>query len=140
MFRADMHTESDTDAGPTTRPRKRQKINHAVPKPSDFAPRVSSSWKVGAHVSAAGGVENTIVNAARVRYVSLLLFRPWGSDLMHHHKGQRLCSLRQIATQMVFSPSNKRKRRVFQSTHARIWLRPQIHSASWKLPHQSCKP
>ena len=73
MFRADMHTENDGDASPTKRPRKaRQRKEHVTPKPSDFAPRVSSAWKVGAHVSAAGGVENSIVNAARVRCVSRL--------------------------------------------------------------------
>lgn len=65
-----MHTENDANAshGPTKRPRKAQsKKAHPNPKPSDFASRVSSAWKVGAHVSAAGGVENAIVNAARVR-------------------------------------------------------------------------
>ncbi|KAG6371883.1 xylose isomerase-like protein [Boletus reticuloceps] len=71
-------------AGPTKQPRKaRQKKEHAIPKPSDFAPRVSSAWKVGAHVSAAGGVENTIVNAARVGANAFALFvksqRKWSS-------------------------------------------------------------
>lgn len=71
MFLPDTrHTENDVVASPTKRPAKvRQKKEQAVPKPSDFAPRVSSPWKVGAHVSAAGGVENSIVNAARVRCV-----------------------------------------------------------------------
>lgn len=70
-----MHTENDTDAGPMKQSRKaRQKKGHANPKQSDFAPRVSSAWKVGAHVSAAGGVENTIVNAARVRCVFSVSF------------------------------------------------------------------
>lgn len=36
------------------------------PKPADYRPRVSSPWKVGAHVSAAGGVENAVQNAADV--------------------------------------------------------------------------
>lgn len=30
--------------------------------------RVSSNWKVGAHVSAAGGVENAVMNAAKIGY------------------------------------------------------------------------
>jgi hypothetical protein len=41
------------------------------PKPSDFPLRVNSSWKVGAHVSAAGGVENAITNAAAIGCVVL---------------------------------------------------------------------
>ena len=36
------------------------------PKPEDYRPRVSSLWKVGAHVSAAGGVENAVQNAAEL--------------------------------------------------------------------------
>jgi AP endonuclease-1 len=76
--------QNDADASPTKRPRKvRQQKEHVIPKPSDFAPPVSSAWKVGAHVSAAGGVENTIVNAARVRANAFALFvksqRKWSS-------------------------------------------------------------
>lgn len=87
VSRADMYTENDAGAGPTKRPRKaRQRKEHVIPKPSDFAPRVSSAWKVGAHVSAAGGVENSIVNAARVRYVSRLLCFLRGNGLVHHRR------------------------------------------------------
>ena len=65
------YTEDDADTGPPKRARTvRRKETQATPTPSDFAPRVSSAWKVGAHVSAAGGVDNTVVNAARVRYVA----------------------------------------------------------------------
>ncbi|KAF8125960.1 xylose isomerase-like protein [Boletus edulis] len=76
--------QNNAVASPTKQPRKaRQKKTHAIPKPSDFAPRVSSAWKVGAHVSAAGGIENTIVNAARVRANAFALFvksqRKWSS-------------------------------------------------------------
>ncbi|KAF9220198.1 AP endonuclease [Gyrodon lividus] len=59
------------------------KTDRSAPKPSDFAPRVSSPWKIGAHVSAKGGVENTIVNAARVGANAFALFvksqRKWSS-------------------------------------------------------------
>ncbi|THU82430.1 AP endonuclease [Dendrothele bispora CBS 962.96] len=45
--------------------------------------RVSSKWKVGAHVSAAGGVENSIINAAKIGGSSFALFlksqRKWES-------------------------------------------------------------
>ena len=36
------------------------------PKLGDYRVRVTSPWKVGAHVSAAGGVENAIQNAAEL--------------------------------------------------------------------------
>lgn len=32
--------------------------------------RTQSVWKVGAHVSAAGGVENSVSNAAKIGYVA----------------------------------------------------------------------
>ncbi|KAG8217947.1 xylose isomerase-like protein [Butyriboletus roseoflavus] len=76
---------NDADASHTKQSRKaRKKKEDANPKPSDFAPRVSSAWKVGAHVSAAGGVENVIVNAARVRWASRpLCFILNDNGLMH---------------------------------------------------------
>jgi AP endonuclease 1 len=40
------------------------------PEPVDVSPSnrkyVSSPWKIGAHISAAGGVENAIVNAHNI--------------------------------------------------------------------------
>ncbi|KAJ3827767.1 xylose isomerase-like protein [Lentinula raphanica] len=45
--------------------------------------RVSSKWKVGAHVSAAGGVENAVLNAAKIGANAFALFlksqRKWSS-------------------------------------------------------------
>lgn len=38
------------------------------PRPEDYPERVTSPWKVGVHVSAAGGVENAVRNAAAVGY------------------------------------------------------------------------
>ena len=37
---------------------------------SRFPTRMDSPWKFGPHVSAAGGVENAVVNAASIGYVS----------------------------------------------------------------------
>ena len=58
------------DAGPSEpgrKPKKRaRKEPAAEPKPEHYMTRFFSSWKVGPHVSAAGGVENAIVNAASV--------------------------------------------------------------------------
>ncbi|KAF5319096.1 hypothetical protein D9611_014086 [Ephemerocybe angulata] len=39
-----------------------------------FLPRVQSPWKVGAHVSAAGGVENAVLNAAAIGANAFALF------------------------------------------------------------------
>lgn len=44
----------------------RRKKNAAEPTPGDFPPRVSREWKVGAHISAAGGIEQAITNAAKI--------------------------------------------------------------------------
>ncbi|PPQ82818.1 hypothetical protein CVT25_009196 [Psilocybe cyanescens] len=51
--------------------------------PSQFLPRVESHWKVGAYVSAAGGVENAVTNAASIGANAFALFlksqRKWES-------------------------------------------------------------
>lgn len=47
------------------RPRK-AKAKPEEPKPEDFPCRTKSLWKVGVHVSAAGGVENAVPNAAKL--------------------------------------------------------------------------
>lgn len=51
-------------------PKKQRKRTKALeePKPEDYPPRVLNEWKVGPHVSAAGGVENAIWRAASVGY------------------------------------------------------------------------
>ncbi|EJD35058.1 AP endonuclease [Auricularia subglabra TFB-10046 SS5] len=72
----------DGDAAPT--PKKR--AGRAKKAAADEAPlpvRVQSAWKVGAHVSAAGGVENAVLNAARIGAGAFALFlksqRKWVS-------------------------------------------------------------
>ncbi|RPD67489.1 AP endonuclease [Lentinus tigrinus ALCF2SS1-7] len=53
------------------------------PKPEDFPARMTNRWKIGPHVSSAGGVENAIVNAARVGANAFAIFlksqRKWDS-------------------------------------------------------------
>jgi AP endonuclease-1 len=39
-----------------------------VAKIDDFLSRIDTPWKIGAHVSSAGGVENAVRNAARIGY------------------------------------------------------------------------
>ena len=48
------------------KPKRRRKEPPSEPKPGDYMTRFASDWKVGPHVSAAGGVENSVVNAASV--------------------------------------------------------------------------
>lgn len=47
-------------------PRKKKVKEVIEPEPSDYPSRVESPWKIGAHVSAAGGLENAIINAAEI--------------------------------------------------------------------------
>ena len=47
----------------------KRKTKAQLPDPDTFLTRVESPWKVGAHVSAVGGVENAIVNARAIGYV-----------------------------------------------------------------------
>ena len=37
--------------------------------PTDFPPRSDLEWKIGAHISAAGGVEESITNGAKIGFV-----------------------------------------------------------------------
>ncbi|KAF8163804.1 xylose isomerase-like protein [Crassisporium funariophilum] len=63
--------------------RKRKTKAKDVPDKSTFLERVESPWKIGAHVSAAGGVENAVVNAAAIGANAFALFlksqRKWTS-------------------------------------------------------------
>lgn len=59
-----LHTE--IQAYPVTQRAKK------ASKPETFLPRVNSPWKVGAHVSAAGGIENAVVNAVSIGFVRLI--------------------------------------------------------------------
>ncbi|KAG1725718.1 xylose isomerase-like protein [Suillus paluster] len=63
--------------------RKMRKKTNQEPSTEDFPVRVSSPWKIGAHVSAAGGVENAVRNAAMVGANAFALFvksqRKWDS-------------------------------------------------------------
>lgn len=58
-------------------------------KPETFLPRVNSPWKVGAHVSAAGGIENAVVNAVSIGANAFALFlksqRKWTSPVLSEY-------------------------------------------------------
>ncbi|PCH37672.1 AP endonuclease [Wolfiporia cocos MD-104 SS10] len=66
--------------------RKRSKASVAEPVPTDFAPRAQVLWKIGPHVSAASGVENAILNAAKVGANAFALFlksqHKWSSSAL----------------------------------------------------------
>ena len=70
----------------------------AEPAPGDFAPRAANAWKIGPHVSSAGGVENAIVNAASVGYVHPI----HGSRVVciQAAQGERICNLPQVSAQV----------------------------------------
>lgn len=75
--------ESEHGTSVTTPAQKKRKKTVDEPLTEDFPVRVSSPWKVGAHVSAAGGVENSVLNAAMVGANAFALFvksqRKWDS-------------------------------------------------------------
>lgn len=64
--------DGEDEKGETQKKKRKRKKAEVVYKLQDFPARGSSRWKVGPHVSAAGGVENTIINAASIGCVLLL--------------------------------------------------------------------
>ncbi|KAH9952040.1 AP endonuclease [Amylocystis lapponica] len=71
-------------AKPTKKPTRRRKAQTDELKPEDFPARIENLWKFGPHVSAAGGVENAVLNAAAVGANAFGLFlksqRKWESS------------------------------------------------------------
>ncbi|KAG8945984.1 hypothetical protein FRC04_012102 [Tulasnella sp. 424] len=74
--------EPTKEAKPRTRTRK-PKEPPPEPTLADFTPRVNNEWKIGAHVSGAGGLENAVSNAATIGANAFALFlksnRKWES-------------------------------------------------------------
>ncbi|KAJ7494297.1 xylose isomerase-like protein [Mycena galericulata] len=68
---------------PATKKIKSTKAKGKAAAPLQYGQRPESLWKVGAHVSAAGGIENAIINAAAIGANSFALFvksqRKWTS-------------------------------------------------------------
>lgn len=56
--------EQHAEPEPSELPKKKRKKAEVVYTLDDFLPRPISDWKIGPHVSAAGGIENTVINAA----------------------------------------------------------------------------
>jgi AP endonuclease-1 len=57
------------NAAPEKSQKRRESKSKKQPDDQNFLPRINSPWKVGAHVSSSGGVENSVVNAAMIGYV-----------------------------------------------------------------------
>ncbi|KIM77488.1 hypothetical protein PILCRDRAFT_11935 [Piloderma croceum F 1598] len=76
------------------------------PRPEEFRTRISSPWKVGVHVSAAGGVENAIQNAAELGANSFALFlksqRKWSSPPL---KKKSISAFKSRMNAFGYSPS-----------------------------------
>ncbi|KAI0638661.1 xylose isomerase-like protein [Trametes polyzona] len=76
--------ETYVESGIVEKPLRRKKpLQHPEPKPEDFATRATNPWKIGPHVSSAGGVENALANAAAVGANAFAIFlksqRKWES-------------------------------------------------------------
>ncbi|KAJ3513133.1 hypothetical protein NLJ89_g3121 [Agrocybe chaxingu] len=78
----------DNEEEPGDVPKSTSKTRKTKPKAaetdrSEFLERLETPWKIGAHVSSAGGVENAVVNAAMIGANSFALFlksqRKWTS-------------------------------------------------------------
>ncbi|KAJ6630382.1 xylose isomerase-like protein [Mycena sp. CBHHK59/15] len=70
----------------TSRTKGKGKGKDKAVDPLQYAERTPSLWKVGAHVSAAGGIENAIINASAIGANSFALFvksqRKWTSPAL----------------------------------------------------------
>ncbi|KZT02361.1 AP endonuclease [Laetiporus sulphureus 93-53] len=87
--------------------RVRPKAVLVEPVPTDFAPRAVNAWKIGPHVSGAGGVENTIVNAAAVGANAFAVFvksqRKWVSSPL---TSESIASFKSRMKAFGYSPSH----------------------------------
>lgn len=99
---------------------------------SKLPERTPSAWKVGAHVSAAGGVENSVINAAKIGYVTS--FKQTFS-VREHRTSQSQCirTFSQVSKKMGLPCSQRIKHRVIQGTHEGAFIRSKTCSSSWQL-------
>ncbi|KAJ8469314.1 hypothetical protein ONZ51_g9085 [Trametes cubensis] len=94
------------DTASQKRPRQRKKTvnEHA---PGDFMVRAANPWKIGPHVSSAGGVENAIINAASVGANAFAIFlksqRKWESNAL---KDESITKFKERMRAFGYSPSH----------------------------------
>ncbi|RDX47718.1 AP endonuclease [Lentinus brumalis] len=98
----DKNDARDTQKGKKPR---REKKEISEPIPGDFAARVTNRWKIGPHVSSAGGVENAIVNAASVGANAFAIFlksqRKWDSNAL---KDESIAKFKERMKEFGYSP------------------------------------
>ncbi|KAG8856064.1 hypothetical protein FRB96_006631 [Tulasnella sp. 330] len=72
----DADVEKPTIATKVVKKRLPKMAKEPTPEPTleDYQPRVQNEWKIGAHVSAAGGLENAVRNAASIGANAFALF------------------------------------------------------------------
>lgn len=103
--------KNDSKAVPEDVPEKpkvkaKRKTKAQLPDPDTFFTRVESPWKVGAHVSAVGGVENAIVNARAIGANAFALFlksqRKWTSPPLSE---ESIVSFKERMKEYGYSPN-----------------------------------
>ncbi|KAI0355492.1 AP endonuclease [Trametes cingulata] len=91
----------------TRKPRRKRRADIPEPGPEDFAPRAQNTWKIGPHVSSAGGVENAIINAASVGANAFAIFlksqRKWDSNAL---KDESIAKFKERLKAFNYSPSH----------------------------------
>ncbi|OSC97930.1 AP endonuclease [Trametes coccinea BRFM310] len=84
--RRTQETDEENAPKPTKKTRRTRTVEVHERKPEDFVVRASNTWKIGPHVSAAGGIENAIINAASVGANAFAIFlksqRKWDSNAL----------------------------------------------------------
>lgn len=60
---------ADVSTDTKTKGKRGGRAKKGSPPTTDFPPRSNLEWKIGAHVSAAGGVEESITNGAKIGFV-----------------------------------------------------------------------
>ncbi|KAI0329667.1 AP endonuclease [Cubamyces sp. BRFM 1775] len=99
-------TAPSNNVPPQKKPRQKKQaaIEHV---PDDFMVRAVNPWKIGPHVSSAGGVENAIINAASVGANAFAIFlksqRKWESNAL---KDESIAKFKERMKAFGYSPSH----------------------------------
>lgn len=112
---------------------------------AEFPARSTSLWKFGPHVSAAGGVENAVLNAAKIGCVGLLTLRRRGCtavDVPHRRSAQchRVCALCKVPEEVGEQRLIRRVCCAIQGADEITGVRQETRLAAWKLPSELGKP
>ncbi|KAI8981261.1 xylose isomerase-like protein [Trametes punicea] len=95
------------EPGATQKARQRRKADIPEYKIEDFVTRSTNTWKIGPHVSSAGGVENAIINAASVGANAFAIFlksqRKWDSNAL---KEESISKFKERMKSFGYSPSH----------------------------------